>query len=133
MSTVVTYNQKDSEQPVLTPEAEDIVENGSHEYKVWSAVKREGRIKVKNLDKFVPTEYLKVGQGNAFKRKWVKKEGDELVPIADAVEDSTKELLEKIKHTKKLPDLKVLTDLKKRQLLTVSKVSCNFAVCLVQR
>lgn len=47
--SMVTYETKDSEQALLTTEAEDIVEKGSHEYRVWSAVKEAGKIPIKDL------------------------------------------------------------------------------------
>ena len=33
----------------VSPEAEDIVQNGSHEFKVWKAVKAAGTIAIKDL------------------------------------------------------------------------------------
>jgi phenylalanyl-tRNA synthetase alpha chain len=63
-----------------------------------------------------------VGQGNAFKNKWVKKDGDSLVLVADTVEDGTRNLLKGIQDTKSLSDSKTLNELKKRKLVTVSKV-----------
>jgi phenylalanyl-tRNA synthetase alpha chain len=63
-----------------------------------------------------------VGRGNAFKNKWIKKDGDSLVLVADAVTDTTRELLQSIKETKGHSDAKLLADLRKRKLVTVSKV-----------
>ena len=42
--------------------------------------------------------------------------------LAKEVEDSTRNLLQKIQETKSLEDSKVLADLKKRKLVTLSKV-----------
>lgn len=47
--SMVEYKTLDSEQVLLTPEAESIVENGSHEYKVWKAVKDAGKVSIKEL------------------------------------------------------------------------------------
>lgn len=47
--SMVTYETKDSEEAHLTAEAESIVANGSHEYKVWAAVKEAGKIPIKEL------------------------------------------------------------------------------------
>jgi phenylalanyl-tRNA synthetase alpha chain len=47
--SMVTYETKDSEQVLLTPESEDIVANGSHEYRVWKAVKEAGKVPIKEL------------------------------------------------------------------------------------
>lgn len=56
--SMVTYETKDSEQATLTKEAEDIVESGSHEYRVWSAVKKEGKIAIKELPVCFCTGFL---------------------------------------------------------------------------
>jgi phenylalanyl-tRNA synthetase alpha chain len=63
-----------------------------------------------------------VGQGNAFRNRWIKKDGDALVLLAKEVEDSTRNLLQRVQETKSLEDSKVLADLKKRKLVTLSKV-----------
>lgn len=63
-----------------------------------------------------------MGQGNAFKNKWVKKEGDSLVLVAETVRDTTRELLQGIQETKTLSDAKTLNELKKRKLVTLTKV-----------
>lgn len=63
-----------------------------------------------------------MGSGNAFKNKWIKKDGDSLVLLADEVKDTTQEILKGIRETKTLADAKLLADLKKRKLVTVSKV-----------
>jgi phenylalanyl-tRNA synthetase alpha chain len=47
--SMVAYETKDSEEVQLTQEAEDIVEKGSHEYRVWDAVKKAGKITIKEL------------------------------------------------------------------------------------
>jgi phenylalanyl-tRNA synthetase alpha chain len=47
--SMVTYDTIDTEVVLLTAEAEKICEEGSHEYKVWELVKREGKVAVKDL------------------------------------------------------------------------------------
>jgi phenylalanyl-tRNA synthetase alpha chain len=47
--SMVAYETRDEEQVVLTSEAEKIVEEGSHEWKVWDVVKREGEVGIKEL------------------------------------------------------------------------------------
>jgi len=73
------------------------------------------------LPKEVGAESAKVGQGNAFKNKWIKKDGDSLVLVQKEVKDSARELLQKVQATKSIPDAKILADLKKRKLVTVGK------------
>ena len=46
---MIQYETRDSERIVLTREGQMITEEGSHEYKVWEAVKRKGRIGLKEL------------------------------------------------------------------------------------
>lgn len=47
--SMVEYQAHDSEQVLLTPEAESIVADGSHEYKVWKAVKDADKVPVKEI------------------------------------------------------------------------------------
>jgi phenylalanyl-tRNA synthetase alpha chain len=47
--SMVEYQAIDSEQVLLTKEAEAIVADGSHEYKVWKAVKDAGKVPIKEL------------------------------------------------------------------------------------
>jgi phenylalanyl-tRNA synthetase alpha chain len=46
---MVIYTTKDAEEAVLTPEADAIVANGSHEFIVWAAIKEHGKIPIKEL------------------------------------------------------------------------------------
>ena len=47
--SMVEYKTNDAEQAELTPEAESIVADGSHEFRVWAAVKEAGKIPIKEL------------------------------------------------------------------------------------
>lgn len=47
--SMVEYQTKDAERVLLTPESEGIVEHGSHEFKVWKAIKEAGKIPIKEL------------------------------------------------------------------------------------
>jgi phenylalanyl-tRNA synthetase alpha chain len=47
--SMIEYETKDAEILQLTDEAEKIVAEGSHEWKVWDAVKRAGKIPLKEL------------------------------------------------------------------------------------
>lgn len=46
---MVTYDTNDKEQVILTKEGEQIANEGSHEFKVWDAVKRRGQMPLKEL------------------------------------------------------------------------------------
>ena len=72
-------------------------------------------------------EQAKVGSGNAFRNKWIKKDGDSLVLVEKQVRDATRELLQKIRETRSAPDAKALADLRKRKLVTTAK-AINYEV-----
>lgn len=64
-----------------------------------------------------------VGQGNAFRYKWIKKDGTDLVLVAtEEPEDTMQKLLQHIQHSRTVSDAKQLNDLKKKKLVTVTKV-----------
>lgn len=47
--SMLTYESKDSEQVQLTAEGEQIANTGSHEYRVWEVVHKEGKVPLKEL------------------------------------------------------------------------------------
>ena len=47
--SMIEYKTLDKEEVNLTPESEGIVVNGSHEFKVWKAVKEAGKIAIKDV------------------------------------------------------------------------------------
>jgi len=47
--SMLEYKPLNTDKVVLTPESEDIVANGSHEFKVWKAVKEAGKVSIKEL------------------------------------------------------------------------------------
>ena len=47
--SMIQYETKNSEQADLTEEGEAIVAEGSHEYKVWDAIRQAGKIPIKEL------------------------------------------------------------------------------------
>lgn len=64
-----------------------------------------------------------MGQGNGFKNKWIKKDGDALVSLLDAEpKDANRDLLRGIKESHTLSDAKLLAQLKKKKLVTITKV-----------
>lgn len=108
----------------MTKEGQSIAQEGSHEYKVWDAVRQKGKISIKELPKVVGADSAKVGQGNAFKLKWISKDSSgNLVPVAKEVQDRTRELLLKIQNMQ-LDDAtrKAVPDLRKRKLCSMTKV-----------
>jgi phenylalanyl-tRNA synthetase alpha chain len=61
------------------------------------------------------------GQGNALKNKWIKKEGDSLLPAKDEVEDTTRAALEGVKTTGSVQNTKLLAEFKKKKLVKTAK------------
>lgn len=73
--SMVTYQTIDKEEAVLEPEGEDIIANGSHEARVFDALKQamEG-LTIKELEEAVGDKNtVKIGQMRAFKSKWIAK------------------------------------------------------------
>jgi len=75
-----------------------------------------------NAQKEVGESSAKVGQGNAMRNKWVKKDGNYLVPAVDEVDDTTRKTLQQVRTSKTVSDPKVLADYKKRKMVTLFKV-----------
>ncbi|GCB17695.1 phenylalanine--tRNA ligase alpha subunit [Aspergillus awamori] len=120
---MVEYETFDKEVAALTPEGEEIATNGSHEAKVFQAVlaAMDG-LKIGDLPGVVGKDNAKIGQGNAFKKGWIKKDKDLLRATTDTIVDETRELLLTVKNTQTLNDQKALTDLKRRKLVALQKV-----------
>ena len=117
---MVLYETHDSEQPILTKEGQQICDEGSHEYKVWDAVKKAGRLGLKDPALATPT--AKIGQNNAFKLGWIKKDNDALISLKDSVTDATREILKYVSEYHTMPDPRQLKDFQKRKLLTTHKI-----------
>lgn len=76
--SMITYETIDREEAILEPEAEQIVANGSHEARVFEALRQavEG-LTIQELEKAIGDKNVaKVGQGKAFKEKWISKGQD---------------------------------------------------------
>ena len=75
---MVTYKQLEKETVILEPEAEQIAAHGSHEARVFEALRAamEG-LTVLELEQAIGDKTVtKVGQGKAFKEKWISKSKD---------------------------------------------------------
>lgn len=118
--SMVEYETINKENVVLEKEGQSIAENGSHEFIVWQAVDKAGKVAIKDLGT-VAGNSSKFGQGTAMKNRWIRKEGDSLVPVKSEVEDETRDLLLSIQETKSLKNQKLLADLKKRKLVKIEK------------
>lgn len=76
--SMVTYEQIEKEEAILEPEGVQFAEHGSHEARVFEALRKAvGGMTVQDLEKTIGDKNVtKVGQGKAFKEKWVKKSDD---------------------------------------------------------
>ncbi|KAL8811626.1 MAG: hypothetical protein Q9223_000131 [Gallowayella weberi] len=120
---IVLYRQIDREEAHLTSEAQGIAAQGSHEAKVFEAVRQAvDGLKIADLPAIVGKESAKVGQGKAFKEGWIKKDKDLLRATTETIKDASREQLQTIQQTRTHPDPKVLSDLRKRKLVTMQKM-----------
>lgn len=140
--SMVVYETIDREEAILEPEAQEIASNGSHEARVFEALKEAvDGLTISDLERIVgDRNVVKVGQGKAFKSKWITKGkdgrlvasvslanlsrvmADGLMFQTDSIEDTTREQLQIIQKERTHPDAKVITDLKKRKLVKMQKV-----------
>ena len=79
----------------LTAEGQSILENGAQEVIVLKALNEAGQLSRTDLETKVGKNISKIGMGNCMKKKWIKKEGDNLVPLKknDEVEDEVQKTL----------------------------------------
>lgn len=84
--SMVTYEQVEREEALLEPEAETIVSHGSHEARVFEAVRKAmSGLSIQELEKEVGDKTVtKLGSGKAFKEKWIKKDGNSIVALVSA-------------------------------------------------
>ncbi|WUR02343.1 phenylalanine-tRNA ligase alpha subunit (FARSA) [Vairimorpha necatrix] len=100
----LTYN--------LTDEGENILKNGSYEFVLYNLITEEGM----DLDTL---EKHKLGKVNAFKNKWIKKEGDRVYRNIDNITDTIRNMCQDIKN--KIFNKDSIDILKKRKLIAQSK------------
>ena len=81
--SMITYEQVEREEAFLEPEAEIIVTHGSHEARVFEAVRQAvDGLSIQDLEgKIGDKTVTKLGQGKAFKEKWIKKDGAKLIAL----------------------------------------------------
>jgi len=119
---MVKFETREQDLWVLTEEGAMIAKDGSHEVKVFNFIPSgpEGcqLSALKELG-----ESGKIGQGQAFKNKWIcLVNGERLVRLVESVEDKTKGLLESVAAGQNLEE-STMKDLKKRKLIDRQKCS----------
>lgn len=122
MREMVKYETIEEESWNLTAEGLEIVENGSHEAKVYNILPSDDiGLAIEEITQRLG-EFGKIGQANAFKKKWIAKKEKNIVRAVPTIFDETAVLLKEIKETGKLEsNPAALTDLKKRKLIQPQK------------
>jgi len=103
---MVVYQTHNIENHVLTLEGQAVAQSGSHEYRVWEALGDNGLL-MRELQAALGEESAKIGQGKAFRNKWIKKRSDGgfiRAVTADQITDQTKLDLLSIEQTGSLPN-----------------------------
>lgn len=89
---------------ILTDQGNLVLSNGSQEFQVYTAIKEAGKISMGDLQTKVGKDVSKVGMANCMKNRWIKKDGADLVPLADSVEDTVKAQLTSLQEANGNPD-----------------------------
>ncbi|KAI1419419.1 phenylalanyl-tRNA synthetase alpha chain [Xylaria sp. FL1777] len=121
---MVEYETIQRDEVHLEAEGESIAIHGSHEARVFGALRAaDGGLTIQELENAIGDKNIsKLGQGKAFKEKWITKTKDgKLKAVPDSIHDAAREQLLSIRTSGALPDQKVLADLKKRKLVRVQK------------
>ncbi|KAI7864817.1 tRNA synthetases class II core domain (F)-domain-containing protein [Spinellus fusiger] len=120
---MVDYSAIEVEVWTLTEEGEQVAKEGSHEARVFAAVPSgEEGIAIADIQAKLG-EAAKVGQGKAFKNKWISKKGAQLVRLVETIVDQTQKDLQEIQTTSTHTDAKLLAELKKRKLVDKQKLT----------
>ncbi|TXT04966.1 hypothetical protein VHUM_03786 [Vanrija humicola] len=123
---MVEYTQITNNLWVLTKEGNEIADTGSHEYRVWAALPEAGQpgLSVKDLTAALGADTVKVGQGRAFKSKWIAKDATGgFVKAATEPVDATAGALREIKSTGLTSGGEAeLKELQKRKLVQTRKL-----------
>lgn len=120
---MINFKKIETDHWVLTKEAEEFLVSGSHEIRLLEEVMKalEG-LKIADVNAKLG-QVGKLGQGKAFKNGWISKDGDKLVAaVKELPADTVVEQLKQIKATGQLADKKELTELKKRKLISLTKI-----------
>ncbi|KAJ9113233.1 hypothetical protein QFC22_006072 [Naganishia vaughanmartiniae] len=122
---MITYEIHTTFDHTLSPEGLQIAAKGSHEALVWAALPLKGQgepMGIPELKEVVGDETTKVGQGKAFKNKWITKEGSGFVKAVESIQDTTRAELEEVAKTgTHSSGEKLLAELRKRKLIVQRK------------
>ncbi|KAE8233903.1 hypothetical protein CF326_g1061 [Tilletia indica] len=126
---MITYSNHDELSFALTSEGAQIVTEGSHEARLWNALPADSTqgLSIDALKEKIGAGSLKVGQGNAMKKKWIVKLPDGTFarnPAVSEIADDTRADLQHVARTGQPPagDAKKVAELKKRTLISQQKL-----------
>lgn len=126
-SSFLTIQHRDFKKIELTPEGELVLENGSHEARIFKELLKygpDGANQVQLLKCIEDASMAKVGFSKAMSNGWISidKETKKIRPRVDTIHDSVHDLIKSISKMSLKGDNnldgKVLSDLKKRKLVT---------------
>jgi phenylalanyl-tRNA synthetase alpha chain len=84
LSEMITFDSHETLSHILTAEGSQVALQGSHEARVWAVLPAKGKgtpMTMQELKDAVGSESASVGQGKAFKSKWIGKEGNGFVKL----------------------------------------------------
>jgi len=108
----------------LTEEGNGYATNGSPEFQFVSAMKHEESVDMAEMENRVGKQIAKIGMGKAMKQKWIKKDGNNFVRIAENPQDDDKINLNKFIENPILEahEKKTVDSYKKRKHLNVKSM-----------
>lgn len=109
---IICSEMKKEQKTVMTPNAEDIIKNGSEEARLFALVTKEGVPKA-DLEKL---PFYGTGYREAMKNKLIKLDGQNLVRVAEKYEDTIQQLLVRVNNGE-TPSKQEETLIKRRKLV----------------
>ncbi|TIC36197.1 hypothetical protein E3Q09_01500 [Wallemia mellicola] len=119
---MIAYSNLETYDYNLTDEANELIDKGSHEARVYHSLDFEVGSDTKEIIQKVGQVSAKVGQGRAFKLGWIKKVDNKFFKNATEIQDVTVNNLLAIKQSNTLSNESDLTELKKRKLIKPKKL-----------
>jgi phenylalanyl-tRNA synthetase alpha chain len=127
---MIAFEVKEETRFALTKEAKEVVEKGTPEARVWAALPADSGTgkAIDELRTTLGAEVLQFGQGQAFRKRWIRKLPDGTFArdqsVVDKVQDVARDELSEVQRTGRAPggDASKAADLKKRRLLESRKL-----------
>ena len=92
----------------LTELGSSVLENGSPENAVFVVIQQAGRLNLSQLSEQVGSDTAKIGMANCMKSRWIKKDGNDLIPnvetVVDIVQNQLRDLIVKEDNVDVLDD-----------------------------